>query len=73
MDADERIHRDPEPFVKVTNLGESSVDIQTRLWVNSADLWNVKFEMTKKVKEAFDAEGISIPYPHRSLVMKAAE
>ena len=73
VDADERIHRDPEPFVKVTNLGDSSVDIQTRLWVNSADLWNVKFEMTKKVKEAFDAEGISIPYPHRSLVMKAAE
>lgn len=72
VDADERVFRDPEPFVKVTNLGDSSVDISCRLWCNATDLWNLKFDLTKKVKEEFDAQGISIPYPHRTLVQKVA-
>lgn len=72
VDADERVFRDPEPFVKVTNLGDSSVDITCRLWCNATDLWNLKFDLTKKVKEEFDAQGISIPYPHRTLVQKVA-
>lgn len=72
IDADERILRDPEPFVKVVNLGESSVDISSRSWVKAADLWDVKFELTKKVKEAFDREGISIPYPHQVEIHKVA-
>ncbi len=73
IDADGRIKRDPEPFIQVTNLGASSVDITTRSWVNASDYWGVKFDLTKKVKEAFDAQGISIPYPHQVLVQKAAE
>ena len=72
VDADERVFRDPEPFVKVTNLGDSSVDITCRLWCNATDLWNLKFDLTKKVKEEFDTQGISIPYPHRTLVQKVA-
>ena len=62
--ADERVHKDPEPWVRVTNLGDSSVDLTARLWCAAADYWDLKFEMTKAVKEAFDAKGISIPYPH---------
>lgn len=69
--ADERILKDPEPFVKVVRLGDSSVDIATRSWVAAADYWAVTFDLTKRVKEAFDREGISIPYPHRTLVNKA--
>ena len=72
VDADERVFRDPEPFVKVTNLGDSSVDITCRLWCKATDLWNLKFDLTKKVKEEFDTQGISIPYPHRTLVQKVA-
>lgn len=72
VDADERVFRDPEPFVKVTNLGDSSVDITCRLWCNATELWNLKFDLTKKVKQEFDAQGISIPYPHRTLVQKVA-
>ncbi len=68
--ADERVLKDPEPFVKVVNLGDSSVDIQARLWCQAADLWDLKFETTKKVKAAFDEQGISIPYPHRTIVQK---
>lgn len=69
-EADERVMKDPEPFVKVVNLGDSSVDIQARLWCARPDLWDLKFEMTKKVKAEFDAQGISIPYPHRTVVQK---
>ncbi|MAN75286.1 MAG: mechanosensitive ion channel protein MscS [Henriciella sp.] len=72
VDQDDRILPDPEPFVKVTNLGDSSVDITCRLWCQATDLWNLKFDLTKQVKEAFDAQGISIPYPHRTLVQKTA-
>lgn len=62
--ADPRVHDDPAPWVRVTNLGDSSVDLTARLWCNAADYWELKFAMTKAVKEAFDAGGISIPYPH---------
>ncbi|MEQ9694489.1 mechanosensitive ion channel domain-containing protein [Shimia sp. SDUM112013] len=68
--ADTRVKADPEPWVKVTNLGDSSVDLTTRIWCDAADYWNLKFEMTQKVKEAFDAKGISIPYPHTVEIKK---
>ncbi len=69
--ADSRIHDDPEPWVRVTNLGESSVDLTARLWTDAADYWDVKFDMTKQVKESFDKGGISIPYPHSVEIQKA--
>lgn len=73
ISADDRILSEPaEPFVHVTNLGDSSVDITTRSWVQSSDYWGVKFDLTKAVKIAFDAKGISIPYPHTTLVQKTA-
>ena len=69
--ADPRVMDDPEPWVRVTNLGDSSVDLSVRLWCDAADYWDLKFEMTKAVKEAFDAGGISIPYPHSVEIQKA--
>ncbi|MEX3010294.1 mechanosensitive ion channel family protein [Hoeflea sp. TYP-13] len=69
---DKRVHGNPEPWVRVVNLGDSSVDITTRLWCNAADYWDLKFAMTKTVKEAFDKEGISIPYPHQVEIRKSA-
>jgi small conductance mechanosensitive channel len=68
---DPRTHADPEPWVRVTNLGESSVDITARLWCDAADYWELKFALTQKVKETFDAEAISIPYPHSVEIQKA--
>ena len=70
--ADTRVFPDPAPWVRVTNLGDSSVDISTRLWCKAADYWDLKFHMTKAVKEAFDANGISIPYPHAVEIVKPA-
>ena len=69
-DADARIHADPAPWVRVTNLGDSSVDLTTRVWCDAADYWDVKFDMIKSVKEAFDENGITIPYPHSVEIKK---
>lgn len=63
--ADDRIHNDPEPWAKVTSLGDSSVNITTRLWCDTSDYWDLKFKLTQGIKEAFDRDGISIPYPHQ--------
>ncbi|SLN20683.1 Small-conductance mechanosensitive channel [Falsiruegeria litorea R37] len=68
--ADERVLSDPAPWVRVTNLGDSSVDLTARIWCNAADYWELKFQLTKAVKEAFDAKGISIPYPHSVEIQK---
>ena len=68
--SDSRLLSDPEPWVRVTNLGDSSVDITARLWCNAADYWDLKFELTKAVQEAFDKDGISIPYPHTVMVQQ---
>lgn len=70
VNADSRIMRDPEPFAKVVNLGDSSVDIATRNWVAAKEYWDVKFDLTRKIKEAFDEQGISIPYPHQVEIVK---
>jgi small conductance mechanosensitive channel len=65
--ADERVLKEPAVTIAVANLGDSSVDFVVRPWVNSADYWSLKFDFTKAVKEKFDAEGVSIPYPQRDL------
>ncbi|MAM61920.1 MAG: mechanosensitive ion channel protein MscS [Maritimibacter sp.] len=71
--ADQRVHDDPEPWARVTNLGGSSVDLTMRMWADSADYWDLKWEFTKGLKEAFDAAGLSIPFPHRTLYVKSDE
>lgn len=55
------------PFIAVSELADSSVNVVVRVWCNSADYWNLKFELTRAVKERFDAEGITIPYPQRTV------
>lgn len=64
---EERILEDPEPLVAVSGLGDSSVNIVARPWTRPADWLAVQFTLTKRVKERFDAEGISIPFPQRDL------
>lgn len=63
IDADERILKDPAPFVRVGELADSSVNINIRVWVNAPEYWNVHFDMIENVKRSFDKEKISIPYP----------
>ncbi|NRB16559.1 MAG: mechanosensitive ion channel [Rhodobacteraceae bacterium] len=70
--ADSRVLKDPEPWVRLTNLGDSSVDLTAKLWCNADDYWELKFAMIQAVKEAFDSNGISIPYPHVVEIHKQA-
>jgi small conductance mechanosensitive channel len=62
---DERIHGDPEPFLAVMAMNDSSVDIVLRVWVDNANFWPVKFDLTKAIKQGFDANDITIPFPTR--------
>jgi len=55
--------KDPEPFVMIGELADSSVNFTTRVWVKSEDYWTCFFELTENVKKAMDANNISIPYP----------
>ena len=64
---DERVHKDPEPVVLVSELADSSVNLALRAWVSSADYWDIFFETTEKVKKAFDTNGINIPFPQRDV------
>jgi len=63
MNADDRILKDPEPFVGVSALADSSVNFATRAWVKGEDYWGVFFDMNQKVYNAFNEKGISIPFP----------
>ncbi|GLS82410.1 mechanosensitive ion channel family protein [Paraferrimonas haliotis] len=59
--------KDPEPKVKLHTLNNSSVDFVVRPWVKPKDYWEVHWDITKAVKQRFDAEGISIPFPQRDV------
>jgi small conductance mechanosensitive channel len=67
MKQDERILADPAPAIALGELGDNSVNFNVRPWVNSGDYWPVRADLLEKVKLAFDANGISIPYPQRDV------
>lgn len=65
--ADSRILTDPAPLVALSELADSSVNFVTRPWCKTADYWAVFFDTHESVKKAFDAEGVSIPFPQRDI------
>lgn len=56
------IVKEPESFVRLGELGASSLNITVRVWTKNADYWTVYFDLIEQVKEKFDAENIVIPY-----------
>lgn len=66
---DQRILADPAYQVAVMELADSSVNLVVRVWVERADFWNVKFDLTRHIKEAYDANNIEIPFPQRVVHM----
>ncbi len=70
--ADRRILPDPAPWCMVTELADSQVTVELRAWTSVEDYWRTRFDMLKSVKEAFDAAGITIPYPTQTSVSKDA-
>jgi small conductance mechanosensitive channel len=70
---DKRVLTDPPPQIAVSELADSSVNLVVRPWVNKDDYWNVKFDLTRNIKEAFDENGIEIPFPQRAVHMIPSE
>ena len=66
---DDRILSDPAPQIAVSELADSSVNFVVRPWVKKEDYWAVRFDLTRKIKEAFDTNGIEIPFPQRVVHM----
>ncbi len=54
--------KDPAPFVRLSELGEHSIKLTVRVFVESADYWTVHFDLLETVKRRFDEAGIKIPY-----------
>jgi small conductance mechanosensitive channel len=62
--------KEPVPAVNLSELADSSINFFTRGWVKKEDYWAVKFDILEQTKEALDAAGIEIPYPHSVQINK---
>ncbi len=63
---------EPAPVIKLHELADSSVNFVVRPWTKTADYWTVHWDLIKGVKQAFDREGISIPFPQRDVHLHQA-
>ncbi|MGP4952095.1 mechanosensitive ion channel family protein, partial [Psychrobacter sp. T6-1] len=64
---------DPEPIVRVTNLGDNSVDLTLNVWTTNADWWSMQCDLLEQFKAVFDSEKIDIPFPQRSVHIKGLD
>ena len=67
--ADSRVMKDPEAVVWLVSLGDNSVNLSLRMWTKTEDFWGVFWDIQEQAKEAFDAQGITIPFPQRTVHM----
>ncbi|HEA53382.1 hypothetical protein LCGC14_0722290 [marine sediment metagenome] len=70
MEEDERSLTEPAPRICVGGLGESSINLMFRVWVETGELWPYYWSMQEKVRKAFDAEGLYAPLPQRDVNMR---
>ncbi|MBC8376676.1 MAG: mechanosensitive ion channel [FCB group bacterium] len=73
LDSEPRILEEPAPRISVLELANSSVNFCVRPWVKSEDYWDLKFDLTEKIKLALDEAGISIPYPQTDVHLHQVE
>jgi len=69
---EKRILPEPAPMIVVGQFGDSSVDLFIRPWVNTAEYWDVRFALLQGIKQAFDQQGITIPFPQRDVHLHQA-
>ena len=62
--------KDPAPFIRLSQHGDSALVYTARVWAKNADYWTVYFDVLENVKTAFDQNGISIPYPQMDVHIK---
>lgn len=63
----EKVLKNPAPFARLTNHGDNALEYTLRVWCKAPDYWDVNFDLVEDVKKAFDANGISIPYPQMDI------
>lgn len=63
FDTDERILKDPAPFVELAQLADSSINFTIRMWVENSNYWGVHFDMIRKIYEEFNRQNIGFPFP----------
>jgi small conductance mechanosensitive channel len=68
--ADPRFMPDPAPWCMVTELAASQVTIELRAWTSLENYWTTRYDTLRKVKQAFDAAGLTMPYPTQTSVSK---
>lgn len=71
--AEDRVKSEPEPTIRLHNLGESAVEFTVRVWVDSTDYMGVFWDLTRRIKIRFDEESISFPYPQRTVHLVSAD
>lgn len=69
LNNDERILAEPEPLIAIGTLADSSVNIRVRPWTQTENVWPLRYDLIKRIKERFDEEDITIPYPQRDIHM----
>lgn len=62
IDADSRILRDPAPFIALSSLNSSSIDIAVRVWAKQEDYWSIYFDMNKTIYETLPKHGLEFPF-----------
>lgn len=67
LKSNENILMEPEPMIIITKFGESSIDLEARVWIQRSKLFDVRSELIMGIKAAFDEAGIEIPFPHRTV------
>lgn len=70
MVADERVLKDPAPFVGVSELADSAINLAVRPWCDPVHYWDVYFDMLENCKIALDEAGVTIPFPQMDLHVK---
>lgn len=62
--------KDPEPFVRVSEHSDSALTYTLRVWCKNEDYWDLHFDLMENVKEAFDKNNVTIPYPQMDVHLK---
>lgn len=67
LEADSRVLKEPAPFVAVSTLADSSVNIVVRVWVATENYWDVYHDTYRRIYDTFNGKGINFPFPQQTV------
>lgn len=60
--ANEKVHKDPAPFARNTNNANNALTFTLRVWCDSSDYWEIKYDLAESIKKEFDKNGVALPH-----------